>query len=61
MKVQFQVIRDGDTIFEKRFLAPVDGRYGDISAMAVTEFQIAHPGVLLVDEDVILKWADVGD
>lgn len=61
MKVEFQVIRDGDTIFTKTFPAPIDRRYADITALALSEFQIAHPDVLLIDEDVILKWLEVGD
>ena len=59
MKIKFQVVRDGHTIFEKAFPAAVDGRYGDVTALAIAEFQIAHPTILLTDDDVILKWSEV--
>lgn len=57
-KIQFQVCRDGAIIFKKPYLSPVDRRYADPTALAISEFQIAHPGVLLTDDNVTLKWAD---
>lgn len=57
MEVELQVIRDGETIFSEQFPAPTDRGYGDITALALGQFHIAHPDVLLTDDDVILKWA----
>lgn len=59
MKMQFQVIRDGDVIYHMDF--PVDERWqlDEFSKIALGEFHKLHPDILLSDEDVIIKWSEI--
>ena len=59
MKMQFQVIRDGDVIYYMDF--PIDERWqlDEFSLVALTEFHKLHPDILLQDEDVIIKWSEL--
>ena len=59
MKMKFQVIRDGATVFEtsveeiNQHLLPV------MTAEMLTRFQKEHAEISLLNQDVIMKWSEV--
>ena len=57
MKMKFQVIRDGDTIFEST--ADDKSGFPKLTKKALKKFGKEHPTISLLDEDVILKWSEV--
>lgn len=59
MKLQFQVLRDGSEIFQMDFVSDERWQLDEFSLVALTEFHKLHPDILLQDEDVIIKWAEL--
>ena len=61
MKIKFQVIRDGDTIFDKAFDKVTKIGLPGMTELALAEYEAWKPEVALLDEDVILKWSEADE
>ena len=61
MKIKFQVIRDGDMIFEKTFDKIALIGLPGMTELALAEYEAWKPEVSLFDEDVILKWSEADE
>ena len=58
MNASFQVIRDGAIIFEAFFENATPKNLPRYSLAAVEKFHLDHPDISLIDDDVIMKWAE---
>jgi hypothetical protein len=58
MKMLFQIIRDGEAIYETATNPPNEHDLGDMTARAIGEFQRSSPAISLLDEDIVLKWTE---
>ena len=59
MRVQFQVIRDGDTIYSMDFPTDERWQFAEFSKVALADFHVQFPGISLIDDDVIMNWAEL--
>ena len=59
MKMKFQVIRDGGTVFEKTVEEIDQHEMPILTAQMLTRFQNEHAEISLLNQDVIMKWSEV--
>jgi hypothetical protein len=58
MKMLFQIVRDGEAIYETTTNQPNEYSLGDVTARAIDEFQKISPAISLLDENIFLKWTE---
>ena len=58
MHMQFRVIKDDGLIFKRDFVEPTLSHLGALTGIAVLEFLSKHPGVSLLDKEVVMIWRD---
>ena len=58
MNASFQVIRNGLIIFEAFFEDATPKNLPRYSLVAVEKFQLDHPDISLIGDDIIMKWAE---
>jgi len=59
MRVQFQLIRDGDVIYHMDFPNDEPWMFDEFSRVALDAFHRLHPNVSLLEDDVITNWEEV--
>jgi len=59
MKAEFQIIRDGAIIFKCEMAPKNNIDFANESRAALVNFFRLHPDASLLDEDLIMKWAEV--
>jgi len=59
MKAEFQVIRDGTIIFRCEMTPKSNSDFANESRAALVNFFRLHPEASLLDEGLIMKWAEV--
>ena len=56
MNVEFQIMLDGNTIFNMPFKVEDERKLGDNFKQGTDAFREAHADISLLDEDVLMQW-----
>ena len=59
MKMKFQVIRDGGTVFEITVEETNQRHIPNLTGEMLTRFQKERAEISLLNQDVIMKWSEV--
>lgn len=57
MRIKFEVIKDGESIYSMDFPVDKPDQFGEFSRVALDDFRTRIPTVSLLDDDVQMKWS----
>jgi hypothetical protein len=60
-QIEFQVLRDGTLIFSRALASDERWQFSEYTSIALSDFHAKRPDIILTDEDVVIKWLELGE